>query len=65
MKTTLSENQIHLLVAGGLLYILGALIYAVKFPNPSPRYFGYHEIFHLIVIIAAALHFIVIDQILN
>jgi hemolysin III len=43
-----------LLAFGGLLYTLGALIYTLKRPNPFPRYFGFHEIFHLFVIAGSA-----------
>jgi hemolysin III len=46
-----------LVAAGGLLYTVGAVIYATERPNPNPRVFGYHEIFHLFVILAAAAHF--------
>jgi hemolysin III len=46
-----------LVAAGGLLYTAGALVYATQRPNPSPRVFGYHEIFHALVILAAAAHF--------
>jgi hemolysin III len=47
-----------LLVAiGGLLYSAGAVVYAIQRPNPNPRVFGYHEVFHLLVIAAAAAHF--------
>jgi hemolysin III len=47
-----------LLVAfGGLLYTVGAVVYATQRPNPNPRVFGYHEVFHLLVILAAAAHF--------
>lgn len=46
-----------LVAAGGLLYTAGAVVYATQRPNPSPRVFGYHEIFHLFVIAAAAAHF--------
>ncbi|MGI9020357.1 MAG: PAQR family membrane homeostasis protein TrhA [Solirubrobacterales bacterium] len=46
-----------LIAAGGVLYIAGAVIYAVERPNPSPTVFGYHEIFHVLVIVAAATHF--------
>jgi hemolysin III len=46
-----------LIAAGGALYITGAVIYAVERPNPSPSVFGYHEIFHALVIAAAAAHF--------
>lgn len=54
-----------LIITGGAVYIFGALIYALKRPNPSPQYFGYHEIFHVLVIIGAALHFLVIVRIVN
>ena len=46
--------------SGGLLYIAGAVIYASERPNPWPRVFGYHEVFHALVIAAAALHYAVI-----
>ncbi len=56
----LGTTKVSLILAGGLVYTLGAVVYALKFPNPSPRYFGYHEIFHLLVIVGAMLHFAVI-----
>ena len=46
-----------LVAAGGLLYTAGAVVYATQRPNPNPRVFGYHEVFHLFVILAAAAHF--------
>jgi hemolysin III len=46
-----------LVAAGGLLYTAGAVVYATQRPNPNPLVFGYHEIFHLLVIAAAAAHF--------
>jgi hemolysin III len=49
-----------LVAAGGLLYSIGALIYAFKRPNPVPKVFGYHEVFHALVIAAAALHYAVV-----
>ena len=45
---------------GGILYSVGAVIYAFKRPNPAPTVFGYHEIFHALVIAAAALHYAVV-----
>ena len=45
-----------LLAAGGLLYTLGAVVYALKRPDPSPRWFGFHEIFHAFTIAAFAAH---------
>jgi len=52
-----------LLIAGGVIYTIGAVVYATKRPNPSPAFFGYHEIFHLLVVIAAICHFSVITRI--
>jgi hemolysin III len=46
-----------LIAAGGALYATGAIIYAAQRPDPSPAVFGYHEIFHVFVIAAAATHF--------
>ena len=49
-----------LVAVGGLLYTLGALVYAFQRPNPAPSVFGYHEVFHALVILAAALQYAVI-----
>ena len=46
-----------LIAGGGALYITGAVVYASQRPDPSPAVFGYHEIFHVLVIAAAAAHF--------
>ena len=46
-----------LIAGGGALYASGAIIYAAQRPDPSPAVFGYHEIFHVLVIAAAAAHF--------
>ena len=46
-----------LIATGGALYVTGAVIYALGRPDPSPTVFGYHEIFHALVIAAAAAHF--------
>jgi hemolysin III len=48
------------LAVGGLLYVIGAVIYASGKPNPWPKVFGYHEVFHSLVLAAAALHYAVI-----
>lgn len=46
-----------LVAAGGLLYTAGAVIYARESPDPKPAVFGYHEIFHVLVLAAATTHF--------
>ena len=48
------------LVLGGVLYSAGAVIYAHQRPDPAPTVFGYHELFHLLVIVAAALQYAVV-----
>lgn len=45
------------LLAGGIFYTIGALIYACQFPNPVPKIFGHHEIFHLFVMAGTLSHF--------
>jgi hemolysin III len=44
------------MLGGGLLYTLGAAVYALRRPEPWPAMFGYHEVFHSCVVLAAALH---------
>lgn len=46
--------SVDLLIASGVIYSLGALVYALKRPDPFPRIFGYHEVFHALVIVASA-----------
>jgi hemolysin III len=46
-----------LLLAGGVVYTIGATIVAVRWPDPEPRIFGYHEVWHLLVILAVLLHY--------
>ena len=50
-----------LIVAGGLVYSAGAAIYALRRPDPVPAVFGYHEVFHLLVIAGVAAHFLAIS----
>ncbi len=49
-----------LLLAGGIAYSAGAVVYALKRPNPVPGVLGYHEVFHACTIVGAVLHFVVI-----
>jgi len=60
MKEALGDVAVALFVAGGIIYLIGALIFAFKKPDPAPRVFGYHEIFHICVVTAASLHFVVL-----
>jgi hemolysin III len=56
----LTATPLALLVAGGALYTAGGLAYATRWPDPWPRVFGYHEVFHSLVVAATALHFAVV-----
>jgi hemolysin III len=52
-----------LLVAGGVLYSVGAAVYARRRPDPVPHVFGYHEVFHALVVVACACHFVAIARV--
>jgi hemolysin III len=58
MHAELPTVALVLMGAGGLLYTIGAVIYAAGRPNPWPKVFGFHEIFHVFVILAAITHFV-------
>ncbi|HZO59883.1 MAG TPA: hemolysin III family protein [Solirubrobacterales bacterium] len=49
-----------LVAGGGVLYTAGAIVYALRRPDPAPAVFGYHEIFHVLVIAAALLQFVAV-----
>ncbi|HXF52289.1 MAG TPA: hemolysin III family protein [Dehalococcoidia bacterium] len=53
----LSGAPIAMLLTGGVLYSLGGVVYAVERPNPWPRVFGYHEVFHALVVAGSAVHY--------
>lgn len=53
-------TTVALVAAGGLLYTVGAVVYALRRPNPLPRFFGFHEVFHTFVVAAAVLHYIAV-----
>lgn len=57
-RDALSPVDLGLIVAGGLLYSAGAAVYALHRPNPWPATFGYHEVFHTLVVAAATVHYV-------
>jgi hemolysin III len=65
LHAAVGDRALVLLVAGGAFYTAGAVIYATRRPDPFPRVFGFHEIFHLLVIAAAACHFLVVDAVVR
>ena len=50
-----------LLLAGGVFYSLGAAVYALRRPNPSPRWFGFHEVFHAFTLLAFVTHYVAVS----
>ncbi len=57
LGSRLGLGALALLIGGGTAYTAGAVIYALGRPDPAPKVFGYHEIFHALVIAAAGAHF--------
>lgn len=49
---------LFLIIAGGALYSAGGLVYGLRWPNPIPRWFGFHEVFHSLTIVAFATHYV-------
>lgn len=47
---------VTLIAVGGLAYTVGAIVYGMKRPNPSPRWFGFHEIFHVLTVVGCGTH---------
>ncbi len=62
LRAALTTAEFSLLVAGGLLYTIGALAYASKRPRLAPQVFGYHEVFHALVIAAAVCHTLLVTS---
>lgn len=51
---------VGLIALGGILYTIGAVVYAIKRPNPSPNWFGFHEVFHSLTIAAFSVHYVAV-----
>ena len=56
----LGPAGLALLIAGGVLYTTGAVLYALRWPDVVPGVFGHHEVFHVLVIAAAVCHFVLV-----
>ncbi len=61
LRAAVGDGSLVLMLLGGGFYTIGAVIYATRRPDPLPRVFGFHEIFHLLVIAAAACHYLVVQ----
>jgi hemolysin III len=62
LHAAVGTGALLLLMAGGFFYTVGAVIYGLRRPDPFPRTFGFHEVFHLLVIAAAACHYLVVVE---
>jgi hemolysin III len=62
--THLTGLQLGLIVAGGLAYTIGFPVLLAKRPDPWPTVFGYHEVWHLLTVVAAVLHFAAVSNVL-
>ncbi len=60
ITTNVGVGALLLILTGGVLYSVGAVVYARKRPDPVPAVFGYHEVFHTLVIAAAAVHYVAV-----
>lgn len=60
LASALGAGGFLLLLAGGLAYTAGAIVYASRRPDPKPGVFGYHEVFHACTVVGAILHYVVI-----
>ena len=58
----LTTGQLWLLLVGGAAYTVGAIIVGAQWPDPSTDVFGYHEIWHVLVVVGAALHYVMALQ---
>jgi hemolysin III len=65
LPRVLDRTTLLLLLSGGLIYTAGAAVFACRRPNPWPRVFGFHEIFHLLVIVGAMAHFAAVCRVIS
>ncbi len=63
LSAVIGARGLWLIIGGGVVYSLGAGVYALKRPDPLPRVFGYHEVFHALVIAASVMHFTVVSRV--
>jgi hemolysin III len=61
----LSASELVLIGIGGVLYTVGAIFLATKWPDPFPRVFGYHEVWHVLVVAAVVCHFVAISSVVS
>jgi hemolysin III len=65
LRVAVGAGGLALLLAGGVAYTAGAAVYALQRPDPFPRVFGYHEVFHALVIVAAVCHYAAVASVVG
>ena len=63
LNSVMGTTSVVFFLGGGVIYSLGAVTYALKKPDPWPAVFGYHEVFHTLVVIGAACHFVAVARV--
>ena len=61
----LDPAELVLIAVGGVLYTVGAIFLATRWPDPFPRVFGYHEVWHVLVVAAVVCHFVAIASVVG
>ena len=62
LHTVMTPICFAMLLAGGILYSIGGVLYALKWPGRNNKYFGCHEIFHVFIVLGSIAHFVMIYQ---
>ena len=65
LVSNLDAVQLVLLGIGGLLYTVGAVVLGKRWPDPIPHVFGYHEVFHALVVAAVVCHYVLIASLVR
>jgi hemolysin III len=61
----LTVAELTLIAVGGVLFTVGAVFLATRWPDPFPRVFGYHEVWHVLVVAAVVCHFVAIASVVH
>lgn len=63
LNSAMGPTSVFFFLGGGVIYSLGAVTYALKKPDPWPAVFGYHEVFHTLVVLGAIGHFVAVSRV--
>ena len=63
LSAGMGPGGLDLLLVSAAIHAVGALVYVLRRPDPFPRVFGYHEVFHALVILASVCHFVLVVRV--